>query len=123
MFERLIETAGPGTPLAVRGRRLDARLVLRAGTHDTMVTINQGAVTAVQNGPFVMPAFDLRIAADAADWAAFLAPAPAPGAHDIMALLRRGRMQFEGNLQPLMANLLYFKLMLASLRPATGVTA
>ena len=40
-----------------------------------------------------------------------------------MALLKRGAMRFEGNLHPLMSNLLYFKLLLASLRPAPASEA
>ena len=49
-------------------------------------------------------------------WEKFLAEVPEPGYNDIMALVRFGRMRLEGNLQPLMANLLYIKLVLATLR-------
>ncbi|MEC9433976.1 MAG: hypothetical protein VYD87_13825 [Pseudomonadota bacterium] len=118
MFAGLAETGGPGTPLAKRGRALDARMMLRAGTAETLVTIRAGAVILVEEGPFVMPSWDFAISAPAEDWALFLRPVPPPGSHDLMALLRRGAMRFEGDLHPLMSNLLYVKLLLASLRPA-----
>ena len=42
---------------------------------------------------------------------------PAPGWHDLFALLRRGEVKFEGDQRMLWAYLLYLKLMLAALRP------
>lgn len=123
MFERLIETAGPDTELARRGRSLSARLLLRAGSDETLITIDRGAVIDLQNGPLLMPSYDVAIEATAQEWRAFLKPIPAPGHHDVMALIRRGAMRFSGNLHPLMSNLLYFKLLLASLRPTPGGAA
>ena len=121
MFAGLAETGGPGTPLALRGRALDARMMLRAGAggsgSETLVTIRAGAVILVEDGPLVMPSWDFAISAAEEDWALFLRAVPPPGSHDLMALLKRGAMRFEGNLHPLMSNLLYFKLLLASLRP------
>ena len=38
---------------------------------------------------------------------------PAPGDNDIFALRKTGEMSVEGNLQPLMANLIYIKQVLA----------
>jgi len=52
-------------------------------------------------------AFAIR--ADAKAWSALWQPVPAPGSHDVFALYKRGEMQIDGNLQPLMANLQYFK--------------
>ncbi|MFT7027272.1 MAG: hypothetical protein ACI9ZH_000370 [Paracoccaceae bacterium] len=117
MFDRLTETGAPGGPLALRGRDLCARVMLRAGDDDTLVTITRGAVTEARRGPFVMPSWDFRLSAPGHEWAAFLAPVPAPGSHDLMAMLRRGALRLDGDLHPMMANLLYFKLLLASLRP------
>ena len=45
-----------------------------------------------------------------------MSPHPPPGFTDIFALQRKKLLRMEGNLQPLMANLLYFKDVLASLR-------
>jgi hypothetical protein len=58
--------------------------------------------------------FALRGTAGA--WRGFWAPVPAPGDHDLLALAKRGRLRLEGDLQPFMANLLYFKDLLAAPR-------
>ncbi|MDF1855037.1 alpha/beta hydrolase [Pseudooceanicola sp.] len=118
MFERLTETAGPDSAAAAMAT-LDWDLMLTAGETDHRVTIRQGAVTEVTPGPFVMPSWQTRIVASDAEWAALLAPVPGPGHHDIIALLRRGVLRFEGDLHPLMANLLYVKKLFESLRETT----
>ena len=46
-------------------------------------------------------------------WAALWQDPPPPGWHDIFALSKRGEMSFEGNLQPFLAHLQYFKDVLA----------
>ncbi len=43
---------------------------------------------------------------------------PAPGWHDLFALLRRGDVKFEGDQRVLMAYMLYVKLILAAPRNA-----
>ncbi|MGR3322216.1 MAG: hypothetical protein ACU0DK_09820 [Pseudooceanicola sp.] len=117
MFTDLTRTAGPGSKLARMARGLDMRLMLRSGDTDTLVIIRNGAVTETDTGPHVMVPWDTRIAADPDTWARFLEPVPRPGYHDIFALLRAGTIAFEGNLLPMMQNLLYIKRLLASLRP------
>ncbi|MDF2233740.1 hypothetical protein P2H44_14360 [Albimonas sp. CAU 1670] len=119
MFAELQRTGGEGTALAARARGLNARVMLRADQAETLVVIRGGAVVSVEAGPFVMPSWDVALSAPADEWRRFLEAVPPPGAHDLMALVRRGVMRFEGNLHPLMANLMYFKLLLASLRPRT----
>lgn len=123
MFDRLTETAAPNTKLAQRGRELNVRVLLRSDDDETLLTIHNGAVVDAKRGPLLMPSYDFAIEASAKEWSAFLQAVPLPGHHDIMALLRRGEMHFSGNLHPLMANLLYFKLLLASLRPTQEVPA
>ena len=118
MFANLTRTAGPGSALAAMAPGLDWQLMLEAGPDAYAVTIRDGAVIRIAPGPFVLPSWQTRIAASPEEWAAFLAPVPAPGHHDIIALLRRGTIRFEGDLHPLMANLYYVKLLLASLRGA-----
>jgi len=69
----------------------------------------RGRIEKVEEGPFVMPSWRLALRADESDWQRFWQARPAPGEHDLLALVRRGLMKFEGDLQPLMANLLYLK--------------
>lgn len=122
MFDSLVSTQRNAPSLQHMGRHLDTVCMLSTDKNDWLVTINKGVVAQVSKGPLVMPSYTFRIVAGESDWHEFLLPVPAPGRHDIIALLRRGVLQFEGNLHPLMSHLLYFKLLLASLRP-TGKTA
>ena len=80
--------------------------------------IEKGVVKNVEEGPFVMPSYVFKLTAPKNEWIKFLQHTPQPGSHDIIAMLRRKVLKFEGDLHPLMSHLLYFKLLLASLRPA-----
>jgi hypothetical protein len=53
-----------------------------------------------------------------AEWQKFWSNRPPPGSNDLMALIKRRVLRAEGNLQIFMANLRYFKEVLAKLRPA-----
>ena len=46
-------------------------------------------------------------------WGRLWQSVPAPGWHDINALMKRGHVVLEGDLHPLMANLQYLKDLLA----------
>ncbi|WP_136635332.1 hypothetical protein [Pseudooceanicola onchidii] len=118
MFQTLTHTVAPGSPVAAMAPGLDWQLVLRTGPEDHAVTIRDGAVMQVTQGPFVMPSWHTRISASVEEWRAFLVPVPKPGHHDIIALLRRGAVQFDGDLHPLMAHLMYVKRMFETLRVA-----
>ena len=122
MFDKLVTTQHGVPSLQRMGRHLDTVCMLSTDKNDWLITINHGVVTKVSKGPLVMPSYTFRIIAGEKDWREFLLPVPAPGRHDIIALLRRGVLQFEGNLHPLMSHLMYFKLLLATLRP-TGESA
>jgi len=73
-------------------------------------------VESVAKGPFVMRSWRFAIRARRECWEKFWAPVPAPGWHDLFALLRRGDVAFEGDQRVLMAYLLYVKLLLAAPR-------
>ena len=117
MFDRLTETCGKGSAIAALAPGLYWDLMLQSGDNEYAIRIENGAVIAANAGPHVMPSWQTRLAAPTEEWAAFLEPVPGPGHHDVIALLRRGAMRFEGDLHPLMANLYYTKRVLASLRP------
>ena len=117
MFARLTSSHERRPALLRMGRHLSTVLMLSTETDDWLVTISNGKVDSVRQGPFVMPSYNVRIVAGESDWREFLQPVPQPGRHDLLALLRRGVMQFQGDLHPMMSHLLYFKLLLASLRP------
>jgi hypothetical protein len=98
------------------GRRLNADVLLAVGAEEWLLLLREGAVTSVRRGPFVMPSWTLALRTDLESWAQFLLPEPPPGRHDLLALVRHGRLRVEGNLQPFFSHLLWFKAALATLR-------
>lgn len=123
-IDRLLETLPERLPALVaadpvlvrRGRFVDLTFLVEIGEAAYLVTVAQGRVAAVRRGPFVMPAWTFALRAPREAWADFFRPLPPPGANDLFALLKRRVLKIEGNLQPFMANLLYFKGVLATLR-------
>ena len=57
-----------------------------------------------------------QISATAEGWRRFWEPIPEPGWHDLLALTKRGAARIDGDLHPLLANLQYFKDLLAAPR-------
>lgn len=120
MFERLAERVNADDALVRRGRYVSATMLLGCGEEETLVRIDRGAVTEVGRGPLLMADFTFALRAPREAWEKFLAARPPPGFTDIFALQRKKLLRMEGNLHPLMANLLYFKDVLAKLRRREG---
>lgn len=118
MFDALADTQNKCPALLRMGRHLSTVFMISTGQRDWLVSIERGRVVEVRGDALVMPSYAFRLLADERDWRDFLQPVPAPGCHDLMALLRRGALRFEGDLHPLMSHLMYFKWLLATLRPA-----
>lgn len=109
--------------LVHRGRHLTTVFLLEVGPDAYLVRIAAGRVVAVERGPFVQPSWSFALRAPTEAWEAFWSPSPPPGRHDLFALVKRGELRIEGDLHPFMANLLYVKDVLASLRRAAGSPA
>lgn len=109
MLEHLAHLVNADAALVRRGRHMTARFLVDARSRSWLVHVLRGRIETVEEGPFVMPSWRFALRAEEASWRRFWAPRPAPGDHDLLALVRRGSMTFEGDLQPLMANLLYVK--------------
>lgn len=120
MFERLAERVNADASLVWRGRYVQATVLLESGSEGALVRIDHGAVTALTFAPWVMPEWTFALRAPAEAWNKFLSASPPPGFTDIFALQKRRLLRIEGNLHPLMANLLYFKDVLATLRQEAG---
>ena len=118
MFEKLAEKNNVRHSLASMAQYLNTCFMISTIEHEYLVNIEKGVVKNVEEGPFVMPSYVFKLTAPKNEWLKFLQHTPQPGSHDIIAMLRRKVLKFEGNLHPLMSHLLYFKLLLASLRPA-----
>lgn len=116
-LERLPELVNGNAALVRRGRHFNADFLVEVGDRPHIVTVTQGRVTAVTEPRLALGrSWVFAVRASAEVWQRFWEPVPPPGYHDLIALLRYGRLHLEGNLQPLMANLLYVKLLLESLR-------
>jgi hypothetical protein len=115
-IEKLPELVNSNAALVRRGRWFTATWMVELGEQQYRVQTEAGriaTVTAVRTHlqPWV---FAVRAGEDV--WQRFWHPMPEPGFHDIIALMRYGRMRLEGNLEPLIANLLYLKQVLESPR-------
>ena len=114
-IEALPELVNNNAVLLHRGRYLTTTFMLEIGDKQYIVKIHEGRITDVSVAE-VMPTWIFALRASTETWEKFWAAVPEPGYNDILALVRLGRMRLEGNLQPLMANLLYVKEVLASIR-------
>jgi len=113
-LERLLPQLANGEPaLLHRGRFLDVTFLLKIGPSEYLVRIHRGRIEAMQRGPHVQPRWTFALAASAAAWRTFWEPLPPPGAHDLIAMLKTGALTLEGDQHPFMANLRYFKELLA----------
>ncbi len=118
MFKSLIEKNEKRSQLSIMAQYLNTSFMISTIENEYLVNIEKGVVKNVEEGPFVMPSYVFKLTAPKNEWIKFLQHIPEPGSHDIIAMLRRKVLKFEGDLHPLMSHLLYFKLLLASLRPA-----
>ena len=118
MFKSLIDNNEKRSQLSMMAQYLNTCFMISTIENEYLVNIEKGVVKNVEEGPFVMPSYVFKLTAPKNEWLKFLQNTPQPGSHDIIAMLRRKVLKFEGDLHPLMSHLLYFKLLLASLRPA-----
>ena len=118
MFKSLIDDNDKRNQLSIMAQYLYTSFMISTIENEYLVNIEKGIVKNVEEGPFVMPSYVFKLTAPKNEWIKFLQHIPEPGSHDIIAMLRRKVLKFEGDLHPLMSHLLYFKLLLASLRPA-----
>ena len=117
VFENLAELVNRDPAIVRWGRGMNETFMLEVGDEQYLLEVTDGKL-AVEKGPFVMRSWRFAIRASRESWEKFWQVAPAPGWHDLFALLRRGDVKFEGDQRVLMAYLLYVKLVLAAPRKA-----
>jgi hypothetical protein len=117
-MEKLESRVNGNERLVHRGRYVDTTFMVEVGDVAWLITIRSGRVVAVRRGPFTLPSWTFALRAAREEWESFWQPVPKPGSHDLLAMLKRRVLCIEGDLHPFMANLLYFKGLMASLRPA-----
>ena len=122
MIEKLPELVNRDAVLLRRGRYLDLDILIEIGAAPYYVSIAGGRITRLDRGPLLMRSWALAFRGPDDAWRQFWQPFPPPHFHDIFALAKCGQLRIEGDLHPLMANLLYFKdLLAAPRRLAEGV--
>jgi hypothetical protein len=102
--------------LVARGRFVSLELRVDLGDAPYHLVFERGRVAAVERGPFLLRPWRFAVRGEEAAWRRFWLPCPPPHCHDIFALAKSGAFRIEGDLYPLMANLLYFKAVLAAPR-------
>ena len=116
MLERLAEIVNGNEDLVRRGRYFSDTFMLEVGKTQYLIEVLQGRIESVELGPFVMRSWTVALRATEDVWQRFWEKLPKPGYHDIFALLRQNRIVLDGDLQPMMANLLYVKEVIAAPR-------
>ena len=120
-LKRLPELVDAEHHLIDRGRfvTLDFQVVI--GAWPCFVPVRQGRVEAIELAPQRMrsSAFVLRALPSACE--KFWQPMPEPCWHDLFAMNKKGNIVIEGDLHPFMANLQYFKDVMALPRKLKAV--
>ena len=109
--------------LVARGRFLDCDCLLGSVEQPFHVAIRAGRIVDLTPAPVLMRSWRFSYRATSLAWAQLWQPMPRPGWHDLLALTKRGEAVLEGDIHPFMANLQYFKDMLALPRQYAKVAA
>jgi hypothetical protein len=115
-IERMPELVNGDTALVHRGRYVSSDLLIEVGAIPYYISVTNGQIASLQRGPLLMRSWSFAIRGREEAWRQFWRAFPPPHFHDIFALAKRGEFRIEGDLRPLMTNLLYFKAMLAAPR-------
>lgn len=101
-----------------RPRVADFDMKIGIGNHELLIKVRCGSVRSVDDLLTLRPLtpWDFSLSADVECWQRFWESVPAPGWHDVFALMRNGNMRIEGNLHPFMAHLQLVKDLLAAPR-------
>jgi hypothetical protein len=104
--------------LVWRGRTLSTDCLVEIGSLPLLLRIDAGSIRECRSELPLLCSWDLAVRGSVQAWTALWQNPPPPGWHDLFALSKRGEMTFEGNLQPFLAHLQYFKDVLALPRTA-----
>ena len=116
MLDNLADLVNADAGLVRRGRFVDTTFLIAIDDADTLVRVRDGRVVAVTPGPFITPDYSFALRASRAVWEKFWQPLPPLGFTDVFALVKSKQMRVEGDIHPFMANLLYFKDVIAAPR-------
>ena len=116
MIEALKDLVNANPALVRRGRWTNAVMLLGIGDQNWIIEIRDGRIANLAPEDWTVSSWDFAIRGTADAWAKFWSPMPPPMHHDISALVRAGKVRLDGDIDMLMANFLYLKLVLEQLR-------
>jgi hypothetical protein len=116
MIDNIASLVNADAKLVRRGRFVDTTFMIAIDDADTLIRIQEGRVTKVTPGPFITPDYSFALRASREVWEKFWQPLPPLGFTDVFALVKQKLMRVEGDIHPFMANLLYFKDVIAAPR-------
>jgi hypothetical protein len=116
MIENLAQFVNPDAGLIRRGRFVNTTFLIAVDDAYYLIHVVEGRIAKVMPGPFITPNYSFALRATHDVWQKFWQPLPPLGFTDVFALVKQKLMRIEGDLHPLMSNLLYFKGVLAALR-------
>ena len=116
MIDKIARLVNADAGLVRRGRFVDTTFLIAVDDAYTLIRIQEGRVVKVTPGPFITPDYSFALRAPRSVWEKFWQPLPPLGFTDIFALVKQKLMRVEGDLHPFMANLLYFKDVIAAPR-------
>ena len=116
MIDNIASLVNADAKLVRRGRFVDTTILIAIDAAYTLIRIQEGRIVKVTPGPFITPDYSFALRASRGVWEKFWQPLPPLGFTDIFALVKQKLMQVEGDIHPFMANLLYFKDVIAAPR-------
>jgi len=116
MIEELATFANDDPVLLRRGRRVRCDILVGIGESDFIICLENGAVSDVRRRRLPLESGVFAIRADEAVWMEHWRAVPKRDYHDLFSMFSAGLAHIDGDLTPLMQNLLYFKMLLAAPR-------
>lgn len=116
MIDTIARLVNADDKLVWRGRFVDTTFLIAVDGTDTLIRVQEGRIASVTPGPFITPNFSFALRASCEVWQKFWRPLPPLGFTDVFALVKQKLMRIEGDIHPFMANLFYFKDVLAAPR-------
>jgi hypothetical protein len=116
MIDNIARLVNADANLVRRGRFVDTIFMIAIDDAYTLIRVQEGRITKVTLGPFITPNYSFCLRASRDVWEKFWQPLPPLGFTDVFALVKQKLMRVEGDVHPFMANLLYFKEVIAAPR-------
>ena len=116
MLDTIARLVNADAKLIRRGRFVDTTFLIAVDDDYTLIRVQEGRITKVTRGPFITPNYSFALRAPRDVWQKFWQLLPPLGFTDVFALVKQKLMRIEGDIHPFMANLLYFKDVLAAPR-------